>query len=52
VVDATIPLDALAGQTVRFRFTARPSFGRARRPVLPLWADPTIVDCPATAAES
>jgi len=52
-VDATIPLDALAGQTVRFRFTARPSVGPSARPVLPLWADPTIVEAPtAPAAES
>lgn len=43
-VDATIPLDALAGQTVRFRFTARPIMGPTAVPTLPLWADPTIVD--------
>jgi hypothetical protein len=46
-VDATIPLDALAGQTVRFRFTARPTFGPTALATLPLWADPTIVDAAA-----
>jgi hypothetical protein len=42
-VDATIPLDALAGKTVRFRFAARPSMGPTSVLTLPLWADPTIV---------
>jgi hypothetical protein len=51
-VDATIPLDALAGQTVRFQFMARPSLGATDIPTLPLWADPTIVDAPPTAAAS
>lgn len=51
-VDATIPLDALAGQTVRFRFTARPSMGPTAVPTLPLWADPTIVDAATTRAGS
>jgi hypothetical protein len=48
-VDATIPLDALAGQTVRFRFTARPTMGPTAIATLPLWADPTIVDAAAAA---
>ena len=43
-VDAIVPLDGLAGRTVRFRFTARPSMGPTAVPTLPLWADPTIVD--------
>ena len=51
-VDATVPLDALAGQTVRFRFTARPSMGPTEIPTLPLWADPTIVDAKPAAAAS
>jgi hypothetical protein len=51
-VDATIPLDAVAGQRVRFRFTARPSTGPTGVPTLPLWADPTIVDAATTTAGS
>ena len=47
-VDVTIPLHALAGQTVRFRFTARPSMGPTAVATLPLWADPTIVDAATT----
>jgi hypothetical protein len=43
-VDVAIPLEALAGKTVRFKFTARSSFGSTAVPTLPLWADPTIVD--------
>jgi hypothetical protein len=43
-VDVAIPLDALAGQTVRFKFTARSIMGSTAMATLPLWADPTIVD--------
>jgi len=45
-VDLQVPLDALAGTSVRFRFTARPSMGPTAVVSLPVWADPTIV--PAT----
>jgi hypothetical protein len=43
-VDVAIPLEALAGKTVRFKFTARSSMGATAVPTLPLWADPTLVD--------
>ncbi len=42
--DLTIPLDQVAGQTVRFRFSARPVVGGTALCSLPVWADPTIVD--------
>jgi hypothetical protein len=41
--DVSIPLDALAGQTVRLRFSARPKMGPSAVVSLPVWADPTIV---------
>jgi arylsulfatase A-like enzyme len=40
--EVTVPLTAVAGQRVRFRFRAR-AVGDGRPVVLPLWADPTIV---------
>jgi hypothetical protein len=43
-VETTIPLDRLAGRTVRFRFSARPSVGPSAVPSLPVWAEPRIVD--------
>jgi hypothetical protein len=51
-VDATIPLDVVAGQRVRFRFTARATMGSMAAASLPLWADPTIVDAAPTAGAS
>jgi hypothetical protein len=43
-VDVTIPLDAVAGRTVRLRFAARPIVGPTTVPALPVWTEPTIVD--------
>jgi hypothetical protein len=43
-IDVTIPLDAVAGRTVRLRFAARPSIGPTAVPSLPVWAEPMIVD--------
>jgi hypothetical protein len=43
-VDVVVPLDALAGRSVRFRFSARPVAGGTAAPSLPVWAEPTIVD--------
>jgi hypothetical protein len=42
--DLSIPLDELAGRTVRFRFSARPMIGPSTVVTLPVWAEPTIVD--------
>jgi hypothetical protein len=42
-VDVAVPLDALAGRTVRFRFSSRPLAGGTAAPSLPVWAEPTIV---------
>jgi hypothetical protein len=41
-VDASVPLDGLAGRTIRLRFRARPSVGPSAVTTLPVWADPTI----------
>jgi len=49
-VDLKIPLDALAGTSVHFRFTARPSMGPTAVVSLPVWADPTIVPATPTPA--
>ncbi len=43
-VDVSIPLDDVAGHTVRFRFSARPMIGPSTVPSLPVWAEPAIVD--------
>jgi hypothetical protein len=42
--DLSIPLDALAGRTVRLRFSARPAVGPSAVPILPVWAEPIIAD--------
>ena len=43
-VDLEVPLDDLAGKTVRFRFAARPSVGPSAVPSLPVWAEPVVID--------
>lgn len=43
-VDVTIPLEPVAGRSVRLRFAARPIVGPTNVPSLPVWAEPTIVD--------
>ena len=48
--NVTVPLDALAGRTVRLRFRARPTVGPTQVLTLPLWADPTIVAAAAPAS--
>lgn len=40
--DADVPLDELAGMTVRFRFASRPVLRDDPRSSLPLWGDPTV----------
>jgi hypothetical protein len=47
-IDVSTPLDALAGRSVRFRFSTRPKLGPTAVASLPVWAEPTIV--PAAAA--
>jgi len=42
--DISIPLDPIAGRTVRVRFSARPIAGPTALPGLPLWAEPRITD--------
>lgn len=48
-IDLRVPLDALAGRTVRFRFRARPMLGPTAVPSLPVWADPTVTAAPGPA---
>jgi hypothetical protein len=43
-VDISIPLDDVAGRTVRFRFSARAMIGPSTVPSLPVWAEPMMVD--------
>ena len=43
-VDLEVPLDDLAGKTVRFRFAARPFVGPTAVPSLPVWAEPVVID--------
>jgi arylsulfatase A-like enzyme len=40
---AVVPLDALAGRTIRLRFTVRPLDAGDARTSLPLWGDPVVV---------
>jgi hypothetical protein len=49
-IDVQVPLGALAGRTVRLRFATRPKLGPTALCALPIWADPTIVVAPGTAA--
>lgn len=42
-VDLRVPLDSVAGKSVHFRFSARPTMGPTGVVSLPVWADPTIV---------
>jgi arylsulfatase A-like enzyme len=46
-IPVRLPLDALAGREVRFRFSARPVPGTGEPVTLPVWSDPVVL-APAT----